>query len=88
MDAEHVGRVHVFPAIVLDHQSRRIEGLGQPVVRFQVRLLEYWDEQGQFHYHDWDENAGFIGRSKRFDTRNQGEKLGFTSLIIDAIKPG
>jgi predicted SAM-dependent methyltransferase len=54
---------------------------------FTVRLLEYWDEQGQFHYHEWDENAGFIGRSKRFDTRNQGGKLGFTSLIVDAIKP-
>ena len=30
---------HVLPAVVLDHQPRRIERLGQPVVRLQVRLL-------------------------------------------------
>lgn len=50
--------------------------------------MEYWDERGQFHYEEWDEDDGFIGRSRRFDTRNQGGTLGFTSLIIDAIKPG
>jgi len=54
---------------------------------FGVRLLEYWDEQGQFHYQEWDEKAGFIYRSKRFDHRNQGGTFGFTSLILDAIKP-
>jgi predicted SAM-dependent methyltransferase len=54
---------------------------------FTVKLLEYWDEQGQFHDEDWDEKAGFVYRSRRFDPRNQGGTLGFTSLILDAIKP-
>ncbi|QSO45619.1 class I SAM-dependent methyltransferase [Alicyclobacillus mengziensis] len=54
---------------------------------FQVHLLERCDENGDFHYDDWDENAGFIYRSKRFDHRNQDGELGFVSLIVDAIKP-
>lgn len=54
---------------------------------FQVELLEWCDEEGQFHYEDWDESNGFIYRSKRFDHRNQDGRLGFVSLIIDAIKP-
>lgn len=53
---------------------------------FQVKLLEYCDENGQFHYSDWEENGGFIYRSKRFDHRNQDGKLGFASLIVDAVK--
>ncbi|PEF22705.1 class I SAM-dependent methyltransferase [Bacillus pseudomycoides] len=53
---------------------------------FQVKLLEYCDESGEFHYNDWDEKEGFIYRSKRFDHRNQDGKLGFVSLIVDAVK--
>lgn len=53
---------------------------------FQVRLLEYCDENGEFHYNDWNEKKGFIYRSKRFDHRNQDSKLGFVSLIVDAVK--
>ncbi|HDR7792841.1 TPA: SAM-dependent methyltransferase [Bacillus luti] len=53
---------------------------------FQVRLLEYCDENGEFHYNDWNEKDGFIYRSKRFDHRNQGDKLEFASLIVDAVK--
>ncbi|MDM5192031.1 SAM-dependent methyltransferase [Bacillus hominis] len=53
---------------------------------FQVRILEYCDENGEFHYNDWNEKDGFIYRSKRFDHRNQDNKLGFVSLIVDAIK--
>lgn len=53
---------------------------------FQVKLLEYCDESGEFHCNDWDEKAGFIYRSKRFDHRNQDGKLGFVSLIVDAVK--
>ncbi|HYK73126.1 MAG TPA: methyltransferase domain-containing protein [Pseudoneobacillus sp.] len=53
---------------------------------FEVKLLEYCDEEGQFHYNDWDEKQGFIYRSKRFDHRNQQGQLGFVSLIVDAIK--
>ena len=54
---------------------------------FEVNLLEYCDENGAFHYEDWEEKKGFIYRSKRFDHRNKDGKLGFVSLIIDAKKP-
>lgn len=54
---------------------------------FQVSLLEYCDEDGDFHYVYWNENDGRIGRSLRFDTRNSIEKLGMVSIIIDAKKP-
>lgn len=35
----------------------------------------------------WNELDGKIGRSLRFDTRNQDGKLGMVSIIIDAKKP-
>ena len=54
---------------------------------FEVRLLEYCDEQGYFHYRKWDESKGKICRSYRFDTRNSKNNLGMVSIIIDAIKP-
>lgn len=54
---------------------------------FNVELLEYCDEKGVFHYNEWDEKQGFIYRSKRFDHRNKSGKIGFVSLIVDAIKP-
>lgn len=53
---------------------------------FDVRLLEFFDESGRFHYREWDEADGKIGRSARFDERNVGGKLKYTSLILDAIK--
>lgn len=53
---------------------------------FEVNLLEYCDESGQFHYNDWEEKEGFIYRSKRFDHRNTAGRLGFVSLIVDAVK--
>ncbi|MGF2717026.1 class I SAM-dependent methyltransferase, partial [Bacillus cereus] len=56
------------------------------VAGFQVKLLEYCDENGEFQYNDWNEQGGFIYRSKRFDYRNQDGKLGFASLIVDAVK--
>src|SRR5690606_36832357 len=31
---------------------------------FEVSLLEYCDEVGEFHYNDWDVKKGFIYRSK------------------------
>jgi predicted SAM-dependent methyltransferase len=35
-------------------------------VGFVVELLEYWDENGAFHYRDWDPiEGGMINRSKR-----------------------
>lgn len=57
------------------------------VVGFEVRLQEWWDEEGDFHAETWDEREGFIYRSARFDHRNCGDRYGFTSLIVDAIKP-
>ncbi|WP_342664020.1 methyltransferase domain-containing protein [Peribacillus kribbensis] len=54
---------------------------------FSVRLLEYCDENGEFHAQEWDEKEGFIYRSKRFDHRNQNGSLVFISLIVDAYKP-
>jgi predicted SAM-dependent methyltransferase len=56
-------------------------------VGFEVELLEYCDEDGNFHYMYWNENDGKIGRSFRFDTRNSIGKLGMVSIIIDAKKP-
>jgi predicted SAM-dependent methyltransferase len=54
---------------------------------FRVSLYEYFDEAGTFHCHEWEETAGKIRRSKRFDPRNAGGALGFTSIILDAVKP-
>lgn len=56
-------------------------------VGFEVELLEYCDEDGNFHYMYWNENDGKIGRSFRFDTRNSMKKLGMVSIVIDAKKP-
>jgi predicted SAM-dependent methyltransferase len=54
---------------------------------FEVTLLEYCDENGDFHYAYWNESDGRIGRSFRYDTRNSLENLGMVSIIIDARKP-
>lgn len=54
---------------------------------FDVKLLEYFDEFGQFNAVDWNENEGMVLRSKRFDPRNKNGELNYTSIIIDAIKP-
>jgi predicted SAM-dependent methyltransferase len=43
---------------------------------FEVSLLEYCDEEGNFHYNPWNEKEGFIYRSMRFDHRNQNGELG------------
>jgi len=53
---------------------------------YEVVLLEYCDENGNFHYKEWDGKDGVIFRSKRYDPRNHDDKLGFPSLIVDAIK--
>ena len=54
---------------------------------FETVLLEYFDRDGKFHSQDWDPADGMISRSYRFDERNQTQTYGYTSLIIDAIKP-
>ena len=53
---------------------------------FSVRFLEYFDENGIFHYQVWDPSDGKIHRSSSYDSRNQGSPLKFTSLILDAYK--
>ncbi|MEI5907878.1 SAM-dependent methyltransferase [Bacillus spongiae] len=53
---------------------------------FEVRLLEYCGSDGEFHYKEWDGKDGVIYRSKKYDPRNQGDRLQCPSLIIDAIK--
>jgi len=54
---------------------------------FEVRLLEYYDETGQFHFREWDPDEGMVWRSKRFDPRNQAGRIVYTSIVLDAIKP-
>lgn len=54
---------------------------------FEVELLEWCDETGNFHYKYWNEGDGKIGRSLRFDTRNHNGTLGMVSIILDAKKP-
>lgn len=70
--------------IVYDYQTFRavFEAAG-----FLVELLEYCDEQGDFHYVHWNDADGYIGRSLFHDTRNSLEKLVMPSIIIDAKKP-
>ena len=55
-------------------------------VGFKVHLWEYFDEEGFFHYEEWNKNDGMIFRSKKFDERNNGARLGYTSIILDATK--
>lgn len=53
---------------------------------FQVKLLEYFDENGVFHFNEWSPDEGLIMRSKQFDKRNADGRLNYTSIILDAVK--
>lgn len=55
-------------------------------VGFNVTLLEYWDEDGEFHHIPWDVDDGRIRRSLRFDPRNTDGQPHYTSIILDARK--
>lgn len=55
-------------------------------IGFRVKLLEYWDENANFHSMDWKKRDGMIRRSSRYDKRNIKGRLEYTSLIVDAIK--
>lgn len=55
------------------------------VAGFRTSLLEYYDENGQFHFNEWDSRDGHIIRSCRYDKRFN-EAIGYSSLIIDGIK--
>lgn len=54
---------------------------------FEVELLEWCDEQGNFHHRPWSPDDGPIYRSLHSDHRNRDGTLGFVSLILDARKP-
>ena len=54
--------------------------------KFKPHLLEYWDEQGNFHSHYKNDDKGTIRRSMLNDPRNAGGKPVYTSLIIDFTK--
>lgn len=54
---------------------------------FEVDLLEYCDENGRFHYHQWAPESGPVYRSLLSDYRNRDGRLGFVSLIVDARRP-
>lgn len=54
---------------------------------FEVKLLEYFDENGHFHQQPWKSEDGYIKRSAANDARNAGGKLVYTSLLVDAFKP-
>ena len=55
-------------------------------VGFRVVMLEYFDAEGEFHFVEWDAEQGKIRRSRRFDERNRGGMLNYTSVILDACK--
>lgn len=63
------------------HLSAMMEAAG-----FKVRLLEWFDEHGQFHFEPWSVDDGIVKRSTRYDPRNATNPTTFTSLIIDGIK--
>jgi len=77
---EHPAASHQF--VHTYHTLRKMFELAD----FKVHLLEYCDEDGIFHKNEWYGEDGVIFRSKQFDPRNQGDKLVFPSLIIDAVK--
>lgn len=54
---------------------------------FRVVPLEYHDKDGVFHAVDWDPEDGKVNRSLRFDSRNANGQIGYTSLIVDGIRP-
>lgn len=50
-------------------------------------VLEHWDAAGEFHAKEWDPADGKVVRSLRYDSRNAGGVLKYTSLIVDGVKP-
>jgi predicted SAM-dependent methyltransferase len=53
----------------------------------QASALEHFDEAGQFRAAPWDPADGLVRRSRRFDPRNAGGRLAYTSLIMDGLRP-
>jgi predicted SAM-dependent methyltransferase len=53
---------------------------------FKAKGLEYFNEKHEFVYTDWNLSGGKIRRSRRFDPRNTGSEMIYSSLIVDATK--
>ena len=54
---------------------------------FAVRLLEWWDDAGTFHYANWNPEQGPIDRCLARDPRNQADgKPHYTLIVLDAYK--
>lgn len=54
--------------------------------KFKVKLIEYWDEYGEFHTIYQNDNLGYIIRCLINHPKNQDGNPNYTSLIVDAIK--
>ncbi|UZJ78553.1 class I SAM-dependent methyltransferase [Fictibacillus sp. KU28468] len=77
---------HICASHKIVHNYKTLSAMFE-AAGYTVRLLEYFDETGSFHLEDWNGDKGVIFRSKKYDPRNQGDKIVFASLIVDAIKP-
>ena len=53
---------------------------------FKSRLIEYWDENSEFHIGYKNDNKGFVERSMLNDDRNKMGNPVYTSIIIDFTK--
>ncbi|RMG35378.1 MAG: hypothetical protein D6732_09410 [Methanobacteriota archaeon] len=55
---------------------------------FHIELLEWFDENHQFHQKDWKMDRGIIFRSAKLDCQEEFKlgRLYYTSLIVDAVK--
>ncbi|HVS52982.1 MAG TPA: hypothetical protein VHD62_11565 [Opitutaceae bacterium] len=92
-DPGYVEQVRVGGSGAGAHDHRVLythETLGQLLreAGFTVEFLEYFDVAGGFHACDWQPADGPVQRSRRFDRRNRDGRLRYTSLIVDAWKPG
>lgn len=84
------------PGPAADHQVLYTLDTFRPVFEqagFTVRPLEWWDDRQQFHRADCNADEAPVYRSSTLDHRNAAWRggrgpLGFTSLILDAVKPG
>ena len=56
--------------------------------QYDYKLLEYFDEAGQFHCSPWEISDGFVERSADYDPRNKERPLSYISLIIDVCPRG
>lgn len=53
---------------------------------FKSQIIEYWDENSEFHFGYKNDDKGFVERSMLNDDRNKIGKPVYTSLIIDFTK--